>query len=186
MAILVLDSAPLSTFARARRLALLDQLTAGDERVTTRAVLEEIRDGVSDHPELQDVLDLAWLRVEALDTLDDLRLFAEYARRLGSGTHDIGEATVLAWAEGHGATAFTDDEAAVQIGRERGVRVVRTLALVARGVRRDLLSDEQADLLVNDLLRAGGRFPFGPGEFIPWAREQGLLDKGSHGNSRSA
>jgi hypothetical protein len=37
------------------------------------AVLEEIRDGLSDHPELQDVLDLAWLRVEALDTLDDLR-----------------------------------------------------------------------------------------------------------------
>jgi hypothetical protein len=26
-------------------------------------------------------------------------------------------------------------------------------------------------------LRAGGRFPFGPGEFIPWAREQGLLDR---------
>ncbi len=181
MAILVFDSAPLSAFARARRLALLDQLTAGDERVTTRAVLEEIRDGVSDHTELQDVLDLAWLRVEALDPLDDLRLFAEYARRLGSGTHDIGEATVLAWAEAHGATAFTDDEAAVQVGRERGVRVVRTLALVARGVRRDLLSDEQADRLVHDLLRAGGRFPFGPGEFIPWAREQGLLDKSRSG-----
>jgi hypothetical protein len=57
MAILVFDRAPLSAFARARRLALLDQLTAGDERVTTRAVLEEIRDGVPEHSELQGLLD---------------------------------------------------------------------------------------------------------------------------------
>jgi len=70
-----------------------------------------------------------------------------------------------------------DERCAVQVGRERGVRVVRTLALVARGVRRDLLADEQADRLVDELLSAGGRFSFGPGEFIPWARERGLLDK---------
>jgi predicted nucleic acid-binding protein len=177
MAILVFDSAPLSCFARARRLPLLEQLTEGDERVTTRAVLDEMSEGVHDHAELQNVLELAWLQVKAVDGLEELRLFAEYARRLGAGRHNIGEASVLAWAEAHSAVAFTDDEVAVQAGRERGVRVQRTLALVARGVRRELLSETEAHAVVDELRHGGARFPFGPGEFIAWARQQGLFDK---------
>jgi predicted nucleic acid-binding protein len=175
VSILVLDSAPLSTFARARQLEVLDQLLGGDERVTTTAVVDELRDGLAQHPELQDAIDLPWLKIEALTTLEELRIFAEYTRRLGSGAHDIGEATVLAWAEVHQATAFTDDEAAAQIGRERRVRVVRTLALVARGVRRKLLTEAGAERLVDDLLRGGGRFPLQAGEFIAWARDKKLL-----------
>lgn len=175
MAVLVFDSAPLSAFARARQLGLLDTLTAADDRVTTQAVLDEIRTGVRDFPDLADALTLPWLRVERLDNLDELRLFAEYARRFGSGEHDVGEATVLAWAEAHGAVAFTDDETAVQVGRDRGVRVQRTLALVARGVRNGILAEPRAERLVEELLRAGARFPFGPGEFLVWARGQGLV-----------
>ncbi len=154
---------------------MLDQLTVGNERVTTRAVMDEIRDGVSAFPELQDVLDLVWLKVESADSLDELRAFARYAQRLGSDIHDIGEASVLAWAEAHGAIAFTDDEAAVQAGRDGGLEVRRTLALVARGIKHGVLTDQEGDRLVDELLRAGGRFPFGSGEFIGWARENGLL-----------
>lgn len=175
MPVYVFDSAPLSCFARATQLPILDRLTAGNERVTTRAVIDEIRDGVAGFPELQDVFDLAWLRVESADSLDELRLFAKYARRLGSDLHDIGEASVLAWAEANGAIAFTDDEAAVQAGRDEGVEVRRTLAVVARGIKHSVLSGEEADRLVDELLRAGGRFPFGAGEFVRWARENGLV-----------
>ena len=82
---------------------------------------------------------------------------------------------MLAWAEAHEAIAFTDDQAAVQAGIEEGVEVRRTLAVVARGVKNGILSDVDADRLVDDLLRAGGRFPFGAGEFVRWARENGLL-----------
>jgi predicted nucleic acid-binding protein len=89
--------------------------------------------------------------------------------------HDVGEASVLAWAEAHGAVAFTDDEAAVQAARDEGVEVRRTLAVVARGIKHGVLTDVQADRLVDDLLRGGGRFPFGAGEFVRWAREQGIL-----------
>ena len=174
MAVLVLDSSPLSTFARARQLPMLDRLFEKDERVTATAVIQELHEGLPAYPELQEAIDLPWLRVENLANLKELRLFAEYARRLGAGMHDIGEATVLAWAEAHSATAFTDDDVAVQIGRERGVNVVRTLSLVARGVKHDHFESE-ADRLVDELLRAGGRFPFRPGEFILWARDQGLL-----------
>jgi hypothetical protein len=61
---------------------------------------------------LQEVHSLKWLRSEPVDGLPELRLFAEYARPLGAGKHNIGEATVLAWAEFHQAIAFTDDEVA--------------------------------------------------------------------------
>jgi predicted nucleic acid-binding protein len=136
MAVLVFDSAPLSCFARARKLPLLEQLTEGYERVTTRAVLDELSQGVSDYPELRSVSTLEWLQVEPVDGLDELRLFAQYAQRLGSDKHNVGEASVLAWAERHGAIAFTDDHVAVQLARERQVGVRRTLALVACGVKK--------------------------------------------------
>src|SRR5688572_19484653 len=103
MGLLVLDSAPLSCFARAGRLSFLDRLTQNDERVTTRAVLDELRQGVGDYPQLEEALNLSWLKVVPVDSLQELRIFADYARHLGSGKHDTGEASVLAWAEAHGA-----------------------------------------------------------------------------------
>lgn len=175
MAILVFDSAPLSCFARAGQLTMLDHLTRMDDRVTTRAVLAELQDGESDHPALVEVRTLSWLRVEPVDGLPELRLFAEYARRLGAGKHDIGEASVLAWSEAHGAIAFTDDQVAVQLAKERKVQVFRTLALVARGIRLKVMSEADAHALVDDLIRAGARFPFIPGGFVPWAKAQGLF-----------
>jgi predicted nucleic acid-binding protein len=178
---LVLDSAPLSTFGRAGRLQDLDRLTWAYDRVTTRAVLDELHAGVAQFPALADVEHLPWLRIVSVDTLEELRLFAEYARRLGTAQHDVGEATVLAWAEAHAAVVLTDDTAAWQIGRERGVTVKRTLAVVARGVREDLLDVAQAEVLVDALLRSGARFPFGPGQFLAWARQNGILEAGPVG-----
>jgi len=45
MAALVLDSSPLSCFARCGRLSLLDELTQGYDRITTKAVIHEIEKG---------------------------------------------------------------------------------------------------------------------------------------------
>ena len=53
--------------------------------------------------------------------------------------------------------------------------MVRTLALVARGVRTRLLNEEEAERLVDDLIRGGGRYPVRGGEFLAWARGRGLL-----------
>lgn len=175
MGLLVFDSAPLSCFARAGKLSLLDRLTQNDERVTTRAVLDELRQGVGDYPQLEEALTLSWLKVVPVDSLRELQLFAEYARHLGSGKHDTGEASVLAWAEAHGAIAFTDDSAAVQIAQARGVKVQRTLALVVRGLKSGLLSEQEAHDLIDELARAGARFPVRAGEFLAWARAKGLL-----------
>jgi predicted nucleic acid-binding protein len=87
----------------------------------------------------------------------------------------VGEASVLAWAEANHGIALIDDQAAVQVGRERGVEVKRTLAIIARGVRRELLSRGDAAALVDDLVRVGARFPCAGSAFLAWATTAGLL-----------
>jgi predicted nucleic acid-binding protein len=179
MVALVFDSSALSCFARASRLPLLDDLSAGFDRVTTRAVMGELEQGSSIHPQLADVADLSWLRIVPLDTLAELRLFAEYSRRLAAGARNVGEASVLAWAEAHDAIAIVDDQAAVQCGKARGVQVKRSLAFVAEGVATGVLSREEAGAVVDELARGGARFPCSGADFLAWASEKGLLAPGS-------
>jgi predicted nucleic acid-binding protein len=176
MAALVFDTSVLSAFARARRLELLDLLTAGHRRVTTRAVIDELERGCPDHPELRDALAAPWIEEVPVETPGELRFFAEYSRRLVAGERNIGEASVLAWAEAHQAIAIVDDQAAVQCGRERGVEVRRTLALVARGVKRGVMEAAGACKLVDELVQTGGaRFPCSGEGFVGYARREGLL-----------
>jgi len=115
------------------------------------------------------------MRIVRVDRWDEIRLFAEYSRRLVVGERHVGEASVLAWAEGHGGVALIDDQAAVSCGRERKVKVKRTLALVARGVRRHVLTRGGASALVDDLIMAGARFPCTGDQFERWAKDKGLL-----------
>jgi len=101
---------------------------------------------------------------------------AEYMRRLGSGDRDLGEATVLAWAEVHGAIAVIDERVGTRHGRGRGVDVHGTLWVIAKAIRGGLLSDEQASEIVQALSDADASFPCDGSTFIEWARQEGLLD----------
>ena len=51
-------------------------------------------------------LGLDWLHIAELDVLDEIRLFAIWAQRLGSGERDLGEASVLAAAERRHGTSL--------------------------------------------------------------------------------
>jgi len=175
MPVLVFDTSPLSCFTRADRLGLLKQLTDGFERVTTTAVMDEISNGCALYPVLEQALSLSWMKVVPVDGLDELVAFAEYSSRLVVGNHNVGEASVLAWAEVNGGIAVMDDQTAVSCGRERGVDVKRTLALIARGVRKGILQSSESSGLVDDLIRAGARYPCTGSEFMQWASENGLL-----------
>jgi len=106
----VFDAMGLSHFARAERLDVLRDLLVDKECWTTQVVLEEVRKGVTTYPALRAVLAADWIKVARLDTLDEIRLFALWARRLGSGERDLGEASVFAAAELRSATAITDDQ----------------------------------------------------------------------------
>src|SRR3954447_12543364 len=114
---LIFDASPLVHFARANRLATLKELVADFECVTTKAVLGELRAGLADHPDIGDALNLPWMATVSCDELDELYLFGQYMNRLGNFFRNAGEASVLAWAEAHSATAFVDDQVACNVGR---------------------------------------------------------------------
>lgn len=87
----------------------------------------------------------------------------------------MGEAATLAWAEVHNAVAILDDQTAVYLGRQHGVKVKRTLSLIATGFDRDRLSEDEAIALVDELIGGGARFPCDGRKYIAWRRANGLL-----------
>jgi hypothetical protein len=87
----VFDAMGLSHFARAERLDVLRDLLIDKECWTTQVVLEEVKKGVATYPALRAVLAADWIKIARLDTLDEIRLFALWARRLGSGERDLGK-----------------------------------------------------------------------------------------------
>ena len=176
---LVFDSSVLSCFARAARLEALRTLTEGHGRVVTRAVMEEIENGIPRFARLDDVRRCGWLEVVRGDSLEELIAFSHYVEILGSGKRNIGEATVLAWAETHSAVAVLYDQAGVNAGKQRGVRVKRTLALVSTGVGRGVLSEGDAQFLVDALIASGARLPCDGRQFMAWCGRNGLLTIGA-------
>ncbi len=171
----VFDTSCLSCFARAGRLETLQSIVAGRRTVVPRAVLEELDNGVADHPALADVRSAEWIEMVPVDGLRELRLFAQYVRLLGAGQRDVGESSALAWAEAYEAVAIVDDQTAVNIARQRGVRVRGTLSLIADGIRQSILDNGEAERLIDDLRAGGARFPCTGSEFIVWARDKELL-----------
>lgn len=102
---LVFDTSPLSHFARAGQLDVLEAIVEGDDSFVTATVLGEIDIGLAVHHELKAVRRAPWLTPVRIEGLAELTVFAEYVRTLGSGPRNIGEAETLAWAETHDAVA---------------------------------------------------------------------------------
>lgn len=175
MPAIVLDTSPLSHFSRAKHLDTLAALTADYDCFVTRAVIDELDRGTALHPRLSDATRLEWLTVVRVDGLAELQAFAEYARRLGSGGRDIGEASTLAWAETHRAIAILDERAGTRHGKERGVEVHGTLWLVADAVRTDRITAEAAETLIDGLRDVEAWFPRFEDGFVVWAQANGLL-----------
>lgn len=172
---LVFDTTCLSHFARADRLDVLGNLLAGTESFVPHVVREEIRDGSNEYPELTRVLDMEWLRVVALDTLDRLRRFTVWAGRVGAETRNLGEAGVLAVAEELGAVALIDERGATQVGRSYGIDVHGTIWLLAGACREGKLTEVAASNLLHDLSATGMHLPCTGAEFPRYARTNGLL-----------
>lgn len=143
--------------------------------MVTQAVRDEMHRGTALYPALADVQAVEWLRSVRVDRLQELAVFAEYARVLGSGERDVGEASTLAWAEVNGAIAILDERAGTRRGRQRGVEVHGTLWLVAQGCRTNVLSDDRAASLVDGLSDTAAWFPCRGSEFVGWARSEGLI-----------
>lgn len=172
---LVFDTTSLSSFARADRLDVLGDLLAGAETHVPHVVREEIRDGIAAHPALAHVLDVEWLRTFPLDTIGRLRRFTQWASRVGAGSRNLGEASVLAAAEELGAVALIDDRDATRVGRAYGVSVHGTLWLLGCACRDGKLTEVGAGNIVDSLAATGMRLPCAGADFPRFARVHKLF-----------
>ncbi|SFD27567.1 hypothetical protein [Streptomyces aidingensis] len=172
----VLDTGPLSHFARAQWLGVLKTILKGHPVLIPDVVAEELRNGTGQYHHLRCVLDAEWIETVTLETPAQLAAFVRYERRLvGPDGRNLGECGVLALAESRpGAVAVLDDRVAVQAARGR-VTVRRTLGLLCDAIRAGLLTVPLVSAMADDLLRTEYRLPFPPGGFAAWCAREGLF-----------
>lgn len=176
MAIVGFDSSVLSPFARARRLDVLERLTARHARVTTPAVLGEIDRAVAMYPDLATVRTASWLQVVHGDSVAELVTFDEFVRILGGSSRNLGEASLLAWAKHAGGVAILDDHGAVNAAKSKQVPVRRSLALLCEGLQAHTVTMAEASAIIDDVQRLGGaRLPCDGAGFAAWAEANGLF-----------
>ncbi|MGH3950082.1 MAG: hypothetical protein ACRDSE_13310 [Pseudonocardiaceae bacterium] len=124
---------------------------------------------------LREALDLDWLGVIQLDTVEELECFAKWVRRVGGTGRNLGESSVFASAEMHGGTVLTDDRDAVRVGRAYNLDVHGTIWLLAGACRGGKLTEMGASNLVDTLRATSMRLPCTGSEFGRYARDHGLL-----------
>lgn len=173
---LVFDNTPLSHFARAGRLDVLEKLVASYRCITPAEVTTEIHDGLSEHPSLAKVLSAQWLEVVELVELQEVVAFATYKAELGGEPDkNNGEAAVLAWTSVHGGVAIIDERAGTRIALRDGMVVHGTLWLVVNGLRDDRLARGDAERIVDELIATDMALPVDGAGLIAWAYQEGLL-----------
>ncbi|WP_165989841.1 hypothetical protein [Streptomyces sp. YIM 98790] len=173
----VLDTGPLSHFARAQWLGVL-KIVLKDHRVLIPDVVaQELRNGAEQHHHLRCVLDADWIETVALETPAQLAAFAHYERHLvGADGRNVGECGVLALAETlPSAVAVVDDRVAKEAARGRPVTLRRTLALLCDAIHIGLLTVPLVSALADDLIAGKYRLPFPPGGFAEWCAREGLF-----------
>ena len=145
---LVFDNTPLSHFARAGRLSTLEAIVNPYQCLTPVEVRSEILAGVTEMPDLADVLTATWLAPVQLSEVHELAAFARYKTELGGGSKaNTGEAAELAWASLHGGVAIIDERVTSRIAQRDGIAAHGSLWLVVQGVRQGELDRSAAERL---------------------------------------
>jgi predicted nucleic acid-binding protein len=173
--VLVFDTGPLSHIAKQGWLGALRFITRDCCAVIPDTVVTELRVGVPQRPYLEMVLNAPWLTQQILSSSAELDAFATFSSFLVANGRNRGEAGVLAYAKVHGATAIIDDRPARNAAQRHGISCRGTLSLVCDAVNQDLITIAMASALADDLLESEYRLPFTRGDFVPWAKDNGLI-----------
>lgn len=172
----VFDTGPLMHFARAGWLGALKFVIDPAPAFAPEAVRDELRRHAAQNSELHSVLKDEWLRAHDETDPSFLGLFADLADRLADADgHNLGECGVLALAKSTGYTAVIDDRVARRAADSISVRFTGTLGLLVKAARQGRLTVAMISSLCDDLIRTHYRLPFGPGEFVHWAKGEGQL-----------
>jgi predicted nucleic acid-binding protein len=173
---LVFDNTPLSHFARAGALPVLEAITSGFRCVAPAEVIQELISGVSKHPALAAAVSLPWIEIAELTYAGEIVAFARYKAELGGGIErNNGEAAVLAWTSVHGGTAIIDERAGTRAARRDHIAVHGTLWLITNALRDGKMSDTQAGRMVDQLAATDMALPTDGAGFLAWAYEENLL-----------
>lgn len=173
----VFDDGPLSHFAEAGWLGLLDSYVGEGDAILPETVHRELSDGVAMYPHLRAVLDARWLQLRMLVSAAEHAAFAKFTGLLvGSDSRkNLGECGVLALAQVSGGIAVIDDSVARKIAAANGIEHKTTLGILTDLVRDGDLSLKLASRVADHLLETEYRLPFGEGGFQTWALMNDLL-----------
>ena len=173
----VLDTGPLSHFAKAQWLGALKLVLEDHLGVVPDLVEQEIQQGAGSHPHLVGILPADWISVVALNDPEHVSSFAHFAKALvGPDGRNMGECGVLALTQNlDPAVAVIDDRAARNAAQEAGLEVRGTVGLLCDAIRGDVLTVPMVSAVADDLLATNYRMPFKAGGFAKWAAENGLI-----------
>lgn len=143
------DTTVLSNFSQVRRPDLLRKAFPG--LASPRAVLVELKRG--ENLKRIPVCDWSWL--EVLDPSGAERSRATELERI----LQAGEAVCLAMAEARGALFLTDDFSARRLAATLRVEVSGTLGALVRLRQRELISLQEGDRLLTEMIACGYRSP---------------------------
>ncbi|WAL73193.1 hypothetical protein OU787_17760 [Kitasatospora sp. YST-16] len=170
----VWDTSPLFHAIKADRIDLLADFARERQgtlcrNVTTATVVDELV-----YANL-DISGLGWLEKVHVDGLDELGALVRWMEVVSGERSNHGEATVLAWAEVHGATAVIDDADARRAAQKHGMPVQGSLRVLADALREGRITEYPANAFADAMVDTGARYPFGSGGFLPWVRRMKLL-----------
>lgn len=157
----IFDTSALSNLAKVGRLELLEKRYQGNG-FTTVEVSDELRRGILagyDYlqvavAQIEGIAAEGWLRVLVPESPAERRLRSEFDHIL-----DPGESSCLALAISRELTLVTDDLAARQVAKERGVCLTGTLGILIASVRDGALSLAEANAALAAMIQKRYRSP---------------------------
>ncbi|MEU3017889.1 MULTISPECIES: hypothetical protein [unclassified Nocardiopsis] len=172
---IVLDTGPLSHLTEAGWLGVLRTVAGPRTVVITGEVEHELRQGAHTRPYLQQVLGAEWPKRHTLESGAEIESFARFSEFLVAGGRNVGESSVLAYAQVHKATAVIDDRAARRLAQDAGIPFQGTLGLLCEAIRAGLLTTAMVGSLADHLLETAYHLPFPAGGFERWANDHGII-----------
>jgi predicted nucleic acid-binding protein len=159
--IVIANTTIISNFAAVRRLDVLRNLL-GQVYISTD-VYAEIQDGLAQGCNFYADIDThiypftpdGWLRLTALEGDEELRLFSQLPVALHRG-----EASSLAIAAHRGWAFLSDDARARRTAQELGLILSGTLGALIQAIEAKLLTLDQANVLLAEMIRAGYHSPY--------------------------
>ncbi len=153
---IVVNATVLSNLSRVDRLGILKELY-GNIVIPIQVygeILKGISEGYSFLETVDKVAEEGWTVFEAPTSKEGRKCFKELLVSVG-----YGEAAGITVAKEQGLLFFSDDKKARQVAKEQGLEVSGRLGTLKLAVEEGMISIEEADKVLGEMIRGGYRSP---------------------------